>query len=244
MTDPEFAAPGLREGVRRRPLGMIVLLAVATVAFLALGTWQVKRLAWKEALIARVDAATHAPPVGPAALPAGDLTAWEYHTVALTGVYQPQGTTLVMAVTDYGPGWWVLVPLRTATGTVWVNRGFVPQGTARAAAAAMTPTGTRTVVGLLRLDVPRGTWLRRNRPAEDRWYTADLGAIARARGVTADPRWFVDARSETPAAAAGGPIPGLTVIVFPNSHLQYAITWYVLAALSLGTAVVLCRRPT
>ena len=244
MTGLGIDAPGPREGVRRSPLGMIVLLALAAVAFVALGTWQVQRLAWKEALIARVDAATHAPPVGPEALPPGNLAAWEYHTVALTGVYQPQGTTLVAAVTDYGPGYWLLEPLRTAAGTFWINRGFMPQGTTRAAAIAMTPQGPRTVAGLLRLDAPHGLWLRANRPAEDRWFTTDLAAIGRVRGVAGETRWFLDARAENPAPAPGGPIPGLTVIAFPNNHLQYALTWYVLAALSVAMAIVLWRRAT
>ncbi|HEY1229800.1 MAG TPA: SURF1 family cytochrome oxidase biogenesis protein, partial [Ramlibacter sp.] len=42
---------------------MLVLLVAATLGFVALGVWQVERLAWKEALVARVDARVHAAPV-------------------------------------------------------------------------------------------------------------------------------------------------------------------------------------
>ena len=219
---------------------MLAVLVLASAAFVALGGWQVRRLAWKEALIARVDAATHAAPVDAGAVPQGPLDALEYHTVVAAGRYEPRGTTLVAASTELGAGYWVLEPL-AGRRTVWVNRGFVPAGTSRAQAAAMTPAGVRAVSGLIRLSEPGGTWLRANRVREDRWYSRDLAAMARVRGVAADPRWFIDARGETPPAP--GPVPGLTVISFPNNHLQYALTWFALAVLSAGALIVLWRRP-
>jgi len=46
--------------------------------------------------------------------------------------------------------------------------------------------------------------------------------------------YFIDADN---APNPGGlPVGGLTQIVFPNSHLSYALTWFGMAIMSLGMA--------
>ncbi|WP_296001810.1 SURF1 family protein, partial [Rugamonas sp.] len=94
-----------------------------------------------------------------------------------------------------------------------------------------------TVSGLLRISERAGHLLRQNDPARNFWYSRDLPAIARARGLPAVAPYFVDvdADGETPPPAGDGrPVAGLTVVSFPNSHLVYAVTWYALAAMMAG----------
>jgi surfeit locus 1 family protein len=202
--------------------------------------WQIHRLAWKEALIARTDAAMQAAPVGLGALPA-DLAAIEYRRVTMTGRYEVLGLTLVTGTSTLGSGYWVLVPLRDDTGrVVYVNRGFMPIGSRTEAARRALPATQVTVTGLLRLTEPEGTLLRGNHPAEDRWYSRDIAAIAARRGVAADARWFLDVQRETPTNA-DAPVPDLTIVRFPNSHLSYALTWFTLALLSVCGGIVLWR---
>ena len=88
------------------------------------------------------------------------------------------------------------------------------------------------MVGLLRLSEPGGGFLRANRPAEGRWYSRDVQAIGRAEGIAALAPYFVDA--DATANPGGWPRGGLTVVRFPNSHLIYALTWFVLAAALIG----------
>ena len=228
---------------RRRPWAVIAGLVAAALLFAALGEWQVQRLAWKQALIARVERATTAPPIAFTALPPSPPAALEYHRVVLTGHYDPASTTLVTATTELGSGYWDMVALRDTLSAVWINRGFVPPGSRRAEIAARTPTGPVTVTGLIRLTEPRGTWLRANQPGAGRWYSRDLAALAQARHLArVERRLFVDAQVETPRTN-GAPVPGLTVLTFPNNHLGYAITWFTLALLSIGGAIVIGRRP-
>jgi surfeit locus 1 family protein len=79
--------------------------------------------------------------------------------------------------------------------------------------------------------------MRSNVPAEERWYSRDVSAIAEARGLqTVAPYFHRRRRYEKSRRLAVG---GLTQIVFHNSHLVYAITWYGLAAMTLGLAVFL-----
>lgn len=216
---------------------MVAFLLILTAVLLALGTWQVKRLHWKLDLIARVDARVHAEAQaapGPAAWSAVNANDDEYRRVYASGTLLNGSEAQVYAVTDLGPGFWVITPLKSPDGTITlINRGFVPTDkrypTTRAEGQVSTPI---TVTGLLRINEPKGTLLRSNVPADERWYSRDVTAIAAARGLTNVAPYFIDADA-TPNPG-GLPVGGLTQIVFPNSHLIYAFTWFTMAAIALG----------
>ena len=234
--DGGAGAPGRRSPVKAALVGAGALVAVLLLA--ALGTWQVHRLSWKLDLIASVDARVHAPPApapGPGAWAGVTAGADQYRHVAVRGTFDHGRETAVQAVTEAGPGFWILTPLRTAAGgTVLVNRGFVPTDRRDPATRpAGQPEGPVDVVGLLRMTEPGGAFLRSNDPAGDRWYSRDVAAIAARRGLAGPVApYFIDADA-TPNPG-GLPVGGLTVISFPNNHLVYAITWYALALMLAG----------
>jgi surfeit locus 1 family protein len=206
------------------------------VGFLALGGWQVQRLAWKTDLIAQVDARVHAaaaPAPGPAEWPRVSRETDQYRRVVVRGVFQHDRETLVQAVTDAGGGFWVMTPLIDDRGfTVLINRGFVPAGRRDPANRAEGQVaGRRTVTGLLRITEPNGGFLRANDAAGDRWRSRDVAAIAAHRGLNDVAPYFIDA--DATANPGGWPLGGLTVIRFPNSHLIYALTWFGMALMTL-----------
>ncbi|GAA0688853.1 SURF1 family protein [Dyella marensis] len=227
-------------------LSLLALCALAAFAgFLALGTWQVQRLAWKRELIARVEQRVHAPAVAaptPSEWPAVTAASHEYRHVRLAGVFLYEQQVLVAASTALGSGYWVMTPLRQDDGSlVLVNRGFVPaEACGRDGRCAPGPAGETTVTGLLRTPETK-VFLRHNDPAHARWYARDVQAIARARGLGAVAPFFVDADAD-PAQADAWPRGGLTVTSFPNNHLSYLITWYVLALMVLAAAVYVGRH--
>lgn len=220
----------------RTTLAVLVLLAaLGCTGFLALGAWQVQRLAWKEALIARVDRNVHAAPAeapGPAAWPALRREQDEYRRVRVEGRFAYDKEVLVRAGTALGSGYWVLTPMRAGDGAwVLVNRGFVPQDMRGRVPQADAQS---SVVGLLRFTEPRGSLLQENDPAAARWYSRDVAAIAAAQSLAGPVApYFVDAQA-TPGSQASWPRPGLTVITFSNNHLVYALTWFALAAIMAG----------
>lgn len=165
-----------------------------------------------------------------------------YTRVSVDGVFLHDRETPVQAVTEAGPGWWVITPLRTGAGVVLVNRGFVPT---ELRAASRRPEGqlpgTVRVTGLLRATEPGGAYLRSNAPAAGRWYSRDVQAIARARGVAAPVApFFIDA--DAASNPGGYPVGGLTLVRFRNDHLVYALTWFALAALSFAGGVIVFRH--
>lgn len=230
-------------GRRARTIALIGLCAAFTVVFVLLGAWQVQRRVWKLDLIARVEQRLHAAPA-----PAPGADAWPaisrddaYRRVRLSGAFDHDAETLVQAVTEKGPGFWVLTPLKTDRGfTVLVNRGFVPTGRkAPATRAAGQVTGPVAVVGLLRVSEPHGGFLRENQPGQGRWYSRDVQAIAVAHRLARVAPYFVDA--DAAPNPGGWPQGGLTVVRFPNSHLIYALTWFGLALLTCGAGLYVAR---
>jgi surfeit locus 1 family protein len=200
--------------------------------FIALGTWQVERRAWKLNLIARVAERAYAAPVAAppfAEWPGVSAAKDEYRRIRATGIFLYEAETQVLAVTDLGSGYWVLTPLKLEDGSVvLVNRGFVAADRRdNVAHAAVDGAGITTIGGLLRITEPGGAFLRHNDPAANRWYSRDVGAIAAARHLDSVAPYFIDA--DVQPSIPGAPVGGLTVIAFHNNHLVYAITWYTLA---------------
>ncbi len=239
---------------------LIVLAAVGAGLFLGfvwLGVWQLERRIWKLDLIERVTQRIGAPPVAapaPSQWPQVSAEQYEYLPVRLSGQWLQDKTLLAQATTALGGGFWVMTPLAQANGAqVLVNRGFVPQAQRAQwmGRAATAPGGNVTVVGVLRMTEPRGGFLRLNAPAEQRWHSRDIAAMASALQLPVAAPFFVDVgvpslqtgNAPELLAASAGPWPrsGLTVVQFPNSHLVYAITWFGLAVMTLGGAALVAR---
>ena len=232
----------------RRSVARVVLLAGLALAFIgliALGVWQIERRAWKLDLIQRVDARIHATPVaapGPAQWPSVNAAHDEYRRVTVEGRFLTAHAARVQAVTAIGSGYWWMVPLQRDDGTVvLVNRGFIAPDATPESLRAIDEESHQAVTGLLRLSEPGGGFLRRNAPAQDRWYSRDVQAIADARKLDRVGPYFIDAERD-PGEPVGnadgrsGPIGGLTVVRFNNNHLQYALTWFALALMVVAAA--------
>lgn len=230
--------------------GFIALMLALTVLWIALGVWQLQRLDWKEGLIAEVSERMAAPPVPlPAAAqwPTLDLTNFSYRPVTVSGRYLGSGTILVFtSLSDAkgeasGPGYWVMAPfVPDGGGTVFVNRGFVPQASGPQFAAAPPPTGELTLAGIALDPEPAGPFT----PGPDtaghiEWVRDPLRLAAMDR--TAGPVFgmTIDAPAGAPGALPQG---GETSVDFPNNHFGYALTWFGFAILTPALLAYWVRR--
>ncbi len=244
MTDIESPAPR-----RRLPVftGIAVLAALAIL--ISLGTWQVERLHWKEGLLADIAARRAAAPVPLADIEAlaakgGDI---EYRTVTATGRYVNNKERHFFATWRGQTGYYIYTPLQLADGRyLFVNRGFVPFENKEPEMRMQGQlTDQQTVTGLARARLPaKPSWLvPDNDVAKNIFYWKDLDVMASS--VDLDKAsvvpFFVDADS-TPNPA-GLPIGGVTQVDLPNDHLQYAFTWYGLAAVLVVVVAISWFRP-
>ena len=214
----------------------IVLMLALTGVCLWLGNWQLKRLAEKEALIAAVDARLHAAPIGIPPIgqwSALDLEALNFQPVTLTGSFRPDQTvTVFTSLTNphgpaSGPGYWVVTPfvLREG-GTVFVNRGFVPEQFQEAALGDLDGADVPvTINGLLRPGEEAG-WLVPEPDTSNRVeWVRDPERLANMVDPALAPfaPFYVDMEAGAPGTLPQG---GETVVEFPNNHLGYALTWF------------------
>jgi surfeit locus 1 family protein len=215
--------------------GLAALTGIAVL--IALGTWQMQRLAWKQGLIGAIGERAHAAPVPMAvveerAAAGGDV---EYTRVVVDGAFDHAREIHLYALDESGgPGFHVITPLRLADGSiVLVNRGFVPndlKDPARRAPGQLS--GAQHVTGLIRHPDQQGMFIPANDAARNIWYWRDIDGMATAAAGTDASRvhrLIVDAEGE-PAPAGGWPRGGVTRLTLPNRHLEYALTWYGLAA--------------
>jgi surfeit locus 1 family protein len=219
--------------IRFRPRLAPTLFTIPVVVVLvALGVWQLQRLEWKSRLIAERATAVAAAPVSPPQTLA-EARALEFHRLTVEGVFLHDKEILRNAIAAKGDaGFDVLTPLREEGGRiVFVNRGFVPT---ELKDPATRPTGqlagTVRVSGLLRVppDKKPGWFIPDNRPDRNAWFWIDLPAMAAADGLANVAPFYIDADAEP--NPGGWPKGGVTPLALPNDHLQYAITWFSLAA--------------
>lgn len=208
----------------------------------ALGIWQLHRLAWKEGLLNEIAQRADAPPVAvpqQAAWAALKPDDYDYRHVVLAGRFAYQDTALVFTPSGpqgAGPGYLFLTPLKLASGAyVIVNRGFVPADLAPKLRAESGADEEVHLTGLMRPSQARGPFTPPDHPEKGEYFTRDPALIAAAFHLTPAAPFSVDVDA-VPGATAW-PRSGTTDRDLPNNHLGYALTWFGLAVGLLGVFV-------
>jgi cytochrome oxidase assembly protein ShyY1 len=224
----------------RSGLAIPSLFALAAlVTFIGLGSWQLHRKAWKETLIDTLEQRLSATAVaGPPRerWDGLDPQEHEFRRVKFLAAFPPGEHALVYAGASAlrsdvsGPGYWVFAPARSATGAVIVvNRGFVPEGRQDVATRAVgESSGSIELIGVMRWPERRAWFAPQDSPGHNLWFVRDHLAIARAKGWGEVAPFYIEL--ESPRLSEGLPSPGPLRVNLRNEHLQYAITWYGLAA--------------
>lgn len=203
---------------------------IGAAILIALGVWQVQRLAWKEGLIAEIEARIENAPV---ALPTElDPERDRYLPVEVSGTIAGQSVRVLHALPGQGPGYRVISAFETEDDRrILLDRGYIR------AEAPVPDGGPLRVTG--NLDWPNE--VGSNTPAPDLmrriWFGRDVPALANY--LETEPVLLV-ARDVSPAEDLQ-PL-AVTTVGIPNDHLQYAGTWFSLAAVWLGMTGFLLWR--
>jgi surfeit locus 1 family protein len=206
----------------------------------ALGTWQVQRLHWKEGLLAQIDRRIHSAPRPLSEIERifADSHDVEYLPVTTRGTFLHGGERHFLATWQGDSGFDVYTPMKLDDGRyLFVNRGFVPYDRKDPATRPDGQVkGEVAVTGLARnpLAEKPSFIVPENEPAQNMFYWKDLAAMTATAGLPTGAKvlpFFVDAGK---APNPGGlPVGGVTLIDLPNNHFQYALTWYGLAIVLL-----------
>lgn len=217
----------------RRTLFLLIIGLGGAAILISLGVWQVQRLAWKQAIIADINARIAATPV---TLPESvDPLTDAYLPIVADGVMEDGEIHVLVSQKDIGAGYRIIAPFELQDGRqIMVDRGFALT-TAKDTERAIGPA---TVIGNLQWPQETDGFT----PAPDMkaniWFARDVGAMATQLQTL--PILLV-------ARSSSLPEPGISALPvdtarIPNDHLQYAITWFSLAAIWLGMSLFFLRR--
>jgi len=221
--------------------------AIALAIMLALGVWQLDRLAWKNELVATIDARVDAAPVRLSEM-LGDARAGgdiRYRRISATGEFDFEKEIYHFTFNEQGPGWLVFSPFVTDQAVLIVNRGIVPEeyrDPASRPVAGDERRGPVSITGLARMPEQQTSFVPDNDIAGNNWYWRDLEAMAAEFDIAPESvvPFYLDLQS--PAPEGGLPVPGGTRVELSNRHLEYAITWFGLAAVFVIIFVVFLRK--
>lgn len=251
-----------------RLLFTFALILAVFVALLGLGTWQVKRLAWKMDLIAQAETRPTLPaiflhelveeagldgpslqPNDPARQAAEDVA---YRRVSLTGQFVGEPIRVFTTLSESnglyeGPGYWIMHAFEAdgqvdsqADHFLFVNRGFIPFDLLADANVRPAPAGTVMFEGLVRPDDQPDFFTPDPDFEQGLLYRRSVDQLLQAAGVSVALPITVDMPASVTARL---PQAGETKFTFSNRHLEYAFTWYALAAvLAAIVAVVMFQR--
>ena len=228
----------------RFPIGLTVSVAVSLCILIALGTWQIQRLHWKQGLLARIAALQSAPPISAAAALSrgGDL---DYMRVELDCPGLATAKFVEMyAVRDGEAGSRLISACALPPGgpyrTLLVDRGFVADKIS-ARPPVMPSTAPLHVVGVLRAPEKKSRFAAADDLAKGRFYNRDAAAMSAVLGALGPAPVFLGAEiSSNPEWKALVPAPLPADI--PNNHLQYVLTWYGLAVALAGVYAAMLLR--
>lgn len=200
-----------------------VLLVAGLAAFVSLGVWQLQRLAWKQGVLAQIEAQIAGEAV---ALPADpDPEADRYLPVAIAGRIEPGELHVLVSSRDYGAGFRIIAPFATRDGRrIMVDRGFVLNETKD----AERQIGEMGLEGNLHWPDERDGFTPEDDPEGNWWYARDVEKMSDALGT--DPV-LVIARTETDPGIRVMPV---TTEGIPNDHFEYAMTWFLMAVTWVG----------
>ena len=220
---------------RRFPIGLTIATLIAFAILCALGVWQVKRLAWKEDLLARIEVLKTAPAQPLATVLAraskGENVAWTRVSVACSSD-KPQTLPLVYGVRDGDIVWRATAICQQTSdsaagyGAILLDLGVVKALTGQSAPTPVTLYAPAQAVGVLMAPKQLGG---------DRAAT-----VARFAAYKPAPYiLMVESATPVPPGVAPAPLPA----EISNRHLEYALTWFGLAVPLLFTyAAMLWRR--
>ena len=228
---------------RRGTRAFAAFTAVMIAIFIGLGVWQLQRRAEKHALIAALDARVGTPPVAlppPSQWRTLDAVHHEFRRVSFTATYAKLPDAMVYSAGSAvredvsGPGTWAFLPARLPSGeSVVIEAGFVAntmqQREVENRAVDKLVTGEPVVLtGYLRFPENAGLLTQAENRTTRLWFTRDHLAMASTLGWGAVAPFYIDL--ETPEPANGIPKPGPLTPHLRDEHMQYALTWFSLAA--------------
>lgn len=216
----------------RRYIFPVLIGILGCAILISLGLWQLRRLDWKETMLAEIQSRIDAPAVP---LPGSVDPSMKYMPVEVAGTTTGAEIDVLSGSKEQGGGYQIVSRFITDDGrAIMVDRGFVPQEDRH---VERGPTRL-TIRGNLHWPDERGSSTPAPNLAENIWFARDVPAMAE----TLDTQPILVVANAVQGDAQGvQPIP-VAIEGIPNNHLSYAAQWFMIAAVWAGMTVALIWR--
>jgi cytochrome oxidase assembly protein ShyY1 len=220
----------------RRWIGFTVLVAVSITAFGVLSAWQWSRAEDRRSERESLQAASAAAPVAVTDATRAGLEEWT--AVDVSGTYASEQVVVRKRPFQARNGFWVMAPLRHSSGTIWVNRGWIPVSADALATPDIPPppAGIVEVSGYLRSfeDADPSD----NDGLPERQVAAPAPALL--PDVGADPGGYLQARTSQPVDDAVIALPPPEID--EGRNISYAVQWALFALVAICGWYYFLRR--
>lgn len=210
----------------------VIFGLIGAAILIGLGTWQVQRLAWKEGVLAEIEARISDAPIGLPADP--DAERDRYQPVEVDGVLGQGVLRVLVSRKQIGAGYRLIAPLRTERRVILVDLGFIKVDQP----LPVLPDGPVRIIGNLHWPDDRNSSTPDNDVPGNLWFARDLDQMAEQLDTAPI---LVVARNLSFSDPSMTPLPVDTSAI-PNDHLGYAFTWFSLAVVWLGMTGVFVWR--
>lgn len=193
---------------------------LGTVVLVSLGTWQLQRMVWKEAVLDDIALRISSAPVN---LPTQiDPENDQYLPVVAQGTFTTDELHLLASTRDVGAVYRIITAFETEDGRrIMVDRGWVKT---QFKDVVRGPVGG-AVVGNLQWPKERDSFTPQNDVDANIWFARDVPQMAAV--LNAEPVLLVQ-REKLENSPTITPLP-VDNVGIPNNHLEYVITWFGLA---------------
>ena len=209
-----------------------ILTLVACAILLSLGTWQMRRMEWKQEIIRQATFGIQSKAV--------DYIDWrtkqtafdkQFIKVRFSGQLRHEGTVYVHVIRGGHLGYLVMTPVLMKDGkSAFVNRGFILQ-TQKNHEKLKTGTDFVQREAFIRLGEKKSYFTPDPALHKRVWFTVDLPSKTQALGASAIDNthylelFTVNNQKAWPSLRD----PGDYIAAIPNRHFEYMLTWFGLA---------------
>jgi len=210
----------------------IIFGLCGALILISLGYWQVQRLNWKQNILTEINLSLNSEPV--------ELReellkkSNQYLPIKVSGEVSGQEVHVLMSLKKRGAGYRLISAFDIGKRKVLLDQGFI------SLEEKDTPRVTKNIDLIGNLYWPNE--IDRFTPTPDRnkniWFARDINEIAAE--LKTEP-FLIVARNISPEDPNVMMLP-VSVDRIPNNHLQYAITWFLLAFVWLGMTLYFLWR--
>ncbi len=204
-----------------------LISVILSLICLCLSIWQFKRLTWKENLIINIEKAYNSNSLNINLL-TGDLSNFKFNKVDLVGFFTNQKSMFLgPRVNKDKVGYNLITPFFIKDGRyILVNRGWVKDKK-----KIKEDKTEYKLIGILKQANIKNIFTPENSLGENLWFYINTNEMSEYSDLNLIDNVFVDLIKIDPnnkVSIINSSIPKIT-----NNHLQYAITWAILALLFL-----------